>query len=210
MYIYGAQIQAAPGKGAAAAAKVTEIRDVMTAEVGQQFWSWGVVAGAPLGSFVMSTRVEGTAALREMQMKLAASETYQNLAAGVSDLWAAPPETNFNQVVAVAGAVGESPAPVISITQATIAGGNMSEAMAWSGKLLEHASNVTGAGAMLTVSAVGNPFDVGWMLGFESGEASDAASQAIQADADYTALLDEGTGLFIDGSAQRVTMMQLP
>jgi hypothetical protein len=210
MYIYGAQIQAAPGKAGAAAAKVTEIRDVIKAETGQVGWAWGVVAGAPVGSYLLSTRLEGSAALVDLQMKLAQSEAYQSLAAEVGDLWAGPVETNFSRVVATAGEVGEAPSPFISVTQATVAGGNLSAAMAWSGKVLEHVSKVTGMGGLLVASAAGNPFDIGWIFGSESGAAGDAAADAIQADADYLALIDEGSGLFVDGSAQRVSLMQLP
>jgi len=209
MYIYGAQMQARPGKGAAAAAKVAEIRDVVKAETGQIGWAWVAVAGTPVGGYLLSTRVEGMAALIELQMKLAQSEAYKSAAAGGADLWTGPAETNLGQVVATTGEIGD-PKPVLSVTRATIAGGHMAEALAHAGKVLEHVTKVTGLSGMLATYVAGNPFEVTWIFGVESGAAADEATRALQADADYVALMDQGGGLYVDGTLQRAMLMQLP
>ncbi|MGI9612416.1 MAG: hypothetical protein ACR2QO_05880 [Acidimicrobiales bacterium] len=209
MYLYGAQIQAKPGRGGEAGAKVAELRDVITAAIDQPGYAWAVAAGAPVGGFMLSTRLEGMADLIDIQMKMATDDDYQKLSAGVADLWAAPVETQLAQVVATAGEPGE-PKPVLSVTRATIAGGHMADAMAWANQVLEHVAGVTGLSGMLAMGAAGDFLGMTWLFGSDSGAASDAANEALMADADYIGLVDRGGGYIVDGSAERVILVQLP
>lgn len=209
MHIFGAQIQAKPGQGAAAGAKVAQIRDVVTSATGQAGYAWAGVAGVPIGSFLLSTRLEGIADLIELQMKLADSADYQNLAAEAGDLWAAPIETNFLQVVATAGELGE-PQSVTTITRSTISAGHLADALAWSNEVLEHVNKVTGLSGLLATSSAGSFFDVNWIFGSESGTAADEANNTLMADPSYIGLIDKAGGLFVDGTAERMTFVQLP
>lgn len=209
MYIFGTQLQAKPGRGGAAAAKLTELRDVVSEAAGQPIRAWTVAAGAPIGSFGMSTRVEGAAGLIDLQTSLVANADYARLAAEAGELWAGPVETNLNQIVATSGDQSD-PLPVITVTRATIAGGNVGDAMAWSNEVLQYVTGVTGLGGMLTTSAAGNFFEVSWIFGAESGAASDAANDSLLADPGYVGLIDRAGGLFMDGSTQRVMLVQMP
>jgi hypothetical protein len=144
-----------------------------------------------------------------MQMKLASNADYHKMAAEAADLWAGPIETRLNQIVAATGVPG-NPLPVITVTRATIAGGHLGDALAWSNEVLEHVTSVTGLAGVLTTSAAGNFFEVNWIFGAESGAASDAANDALLADPGYIGLIDRGGNLFIDGSSGRVLLVQLP
>ena len=209
MHIFGAQIQAKPGRAAAAGAKVAEIREVVSSAIGHAGYAWAAVAGAPIGSFLLSTRVEGAAGLIELQTKLGESADYQKLAVDAGDLWAAPVETSFLQVVA---AVGDLPEPqsLTTVTRSTMSVGHMADALAWSNEVLEHVNKVTGLSGMLATSSAGSMFDVSWIFGAESGAAADEANNALMADPSYIGLIDKAGGLFVDGSAERITLMQLP
>ncbi len=209
MYIYATQLQAKPGRGGEARAKIAEIRDVVSAAVGQPVLAWAVVAGAPIGSFGISTRVDGSAGLIDLQMKLGASAGYQTVAAESGDLWVGPVETTLNQIVATTGEQGD-PLPVLTVTRATIAGGHLGDALAWSNEVLEYVTGVTGLGGNLTTSAAGNFFEVSWIVGAESGAASDAANDALLADPGYIGLIDRAGGMFIDGTSERVLLAKLP
>jgi hypothetical protein len=209
MHIFGAQIQAKPGRAAAAGTKVAEIRDVVSSATGQAGFAWAAVAGAPVGSFLLSTRLEGTAGLIELQMKLAESADYQKLAVDAGDLWAVPAETSFLQVVAAAGEPGE-PQPVTTVTRSTISAGHLADALAWSNEVLEHVNKVTGLSGLLATSSAGSFFDVSWIFGAESGAAADEANNALMADPNYIGLIDKAGGLFVDGTAERITLVQLP
>ena len=63
MLIFGAEMTASPGKGAALAGQVTALRDAAAAATGQDWWAWAVMAGRPYGTFLVSSRFDGMAAL---------------------------------------------------------------------------------------------------------------------------------------------------
>ncbi|MDH3681758.1 MAG: NIPSNAP family protein [Acidimicrobiia bacterium] len=147
--------------------------------------------------------------LVDAQMQLAGDADYQSLAATVSDLWAAPAEILMNRVVATTGELSE-PKPLIQATRATIAMGHVTEATARATEILEHVTKVTGHGGMLATSTAGAMFQVTWIIGYDSAADLDTASEAAAADADYAAMVDKAGGLFVDGSAERFIMMQMP
>ena len=210
MYIFGAELQARPGKAGAAGAVLTQIRDTVVNEIGHPGSAWVAVNGAPLGRYLLSTRLDNAAALVDLQMKLAQCEPYQTLVAENGDLWAGPTETHFGRALATAGEIGEQPKPFLSVTQASMAGGHLADAMAWSGKVLEHVHKVTGLSGIMANSEAGALFDIYWMVGADSVAEWDAASDALLADADYVGMLDEAGDLFIPGSARRMAFIQLP
>lgn len=209
MYIIGVQLQAKPGRGGEAGKAIAGLRDAASAAIGRTGYAWAVIAGAPVGAFGLSTRVEGVGDLIEIQMQLASNDDYQKLVADSGDLWAGPAQTSFNQVVAIAGEQGD-PKPVTTVTTSTISAGHLGNALAWSNEILEYVAGVTGLGGVLTTSAAGNFFDVSWIFGADSGAAADAANAALLADPGYIAMIDQAGELFIDGSGTRVVLVQLP
>ena len=209
MHIYGAQIQAKPGRGGELSAALGELRDVVSAAIDRPVYSWAVVAGAPTGSFAISTRAEGTGDLIDTLMTMNGNEDYQKLASNLSDLLAAPSQTSWMRVLTSAGDVGD-PKPVTVVTTATVAVGHVGDAMAWSHEMTEYAAGLSGMGTMLATSAAGSFFDVAWISGAESGAAVDEANERLMADAGYLERMDNGDDLFVDGTVSRMVMARLP
>ena len=212
MQIYSAQIQAAAGKGGETGALVAQTRDALAAATGQPFYGWSVAAGAPVGSFVISTRVDGTAQLLDVQQKMAESSEFQQLGPKYSGLAAAPAETQLVDIIGTTGEMVE-PKPVVVVTNSGIgssAPGGLNAALAWSNSVLERAGAVTGASGFLGLSAAGPLYQVTWIFGADTGAQMDEMNAALGGDAEFAAMLDGGGGLFIPGSAQRVIMAQLP
>lgn len=209
MHIYGAQLQAKPGRGGELSAALGQLRDVVSAATGRSAWVWAIAAGAPTGSFAVSTRLDGTGDLIDTLMKLNTNDEYLKLSGTVGDLVATPTQTNWMQVIGTAGDVGE-PKPVTVVTTATVAAGHVSEAMAWSTQMMEFAAGATGMGTILATASAGSFFDIAWIGGADSGAAVDDANAALMADPDYLARMDQAGGLFVDGSATRTVMVQLP
>jgi len=209
MMIYAAMIQAAPGKAAEGAGLMTKLRDAVAAASGQEAWAWSLVAGAPIGAFMISTRVDGTAGLIDLQQKLAGDSTYQKLATSGSGVWAAPAETSLARIVGGSGEQG-APKPVITVTRATIAGGHVAEAMAWANKVLNHVTKETGMGGVLTTSAAGPMFQISFLFGSDNGGQLDEATEKLAADEAYAKLVDSGGHLFVDGSAERAVIAMMP
>ena len=99
-----------------------------------------VAAGAPIGSSVISARLDGPAAFLDFHQKAAASPDYLEAGKKMGPLLAAPTETNLVQVIATAGEPGP-PKPLTMVTSVTIANnttGGLSAARAWSNRVLEH------------------------------------------------------------------------
>ncbi|MGI9615043.1 MAG: hypothetical protein ACR2QO_19180 [Acidimicrobiales bacterium] len=209
MYIFGAQLQAKPGRGGELSAGLGALREAVSAAIGRPAYAWAVATGAPTGAFALSTRMEGTGDLIDSLMAVNTNEGYQKAAAALGDHLAAPSQTNWFQVVGTAGDVGE-PKQVTVVTTATVATGQMSAAMGWCTEMMEYAAGLTGSGTMLTSAAGGSFFDVAFIGGFDSGQAADAANDAVAADAGYIERIDQAGDLFVNGSASRMVMVQLP
>jgi hypothetical protein len=209
MHIYSATLQAKPGRGAELGAMLPKLRDEVAAATGGAAYAWVVSSGAPIGSFGISTRVEGNAQLMDFQQKLAASKAYQTQAVKAGDVLFTPATTSLSQIVGFAGEQGE-PAPVVNLTQSTIVGGHLGEALGWSMEVLEYVHSVTGMRGLLTSLSAGGFFDVMWIFSAQTGAELDDANAKLMADKGYIGLIDKAGGLFVPGAATRVTLMQMP
>lgn len=209
MYIYSAQLQAKPGKGGKAGRALAELRDTLTDLTGQPFHAWAVAAGAPIGAFAMSTRVDSFAQVLDLQMKMAADEGYQSQAAKTGKMWATPAETNMNRVVAYSGEPSD-PKPITSVTRATIAPGQVRAAVAAGNEILELVTALGGASGLLAIGAVGNFNEINWISGFDSGAEVDASAEKVLGNPDYLEKVDGMAGLFLAGQSERFLLARLP
>jgi len=209
MYIFSAALQAKPGRGGELGAQLPQLRDAVAEATGNPAYAWAASSGPPIGSFGISTRVEGHEQLIGFQQKMSASEAYHSAAANVADVLDAPSTTSLSQIVGMAGEQGE-PAPVVRLTQATVQIGHVSDAMAWGQEVLDHVHNTTGMSGLLTNLAAGNPFDLMWIFSAQSGAEVDAGNAALQADTGYVGLLDKAAGFMVPGSVARATLVQMP
>jgi hypothetical protein len=208
MYIYSAQLQAKPGKGGKAGRALTELRDTLTRVSGQAVHAWAVVAGAPIGAYAVSTRVDSLEDLVDLQMKMADDEEYQSQAAKIGKLLAMPAETSLNRVVAYAGEPGD-PKPMTAVTRATIAAGQVRAAAAAGNDMLELVSSMSGAPGLLTMSVTGNFNDLSWIFAYESAAEADAAIESVLGNAEYMERVDGMAGLFHPGS-ERWLLARMP
>lgn len=211
MYIQSAELTATPGRSADLGPMVTNIRDFLSAEMGREWWSWAVLAGRPFGTHLLSTRVDGFAEMVEGQMKLAGSADWAELTGSASGVLAHPADTYLGEVIAVTG----EPAPpkqFLTVTRATMASGGMAETIAWSTKVMEHVTKVTGNGGTVALSAAGKFFEVYWMSGSDTAEEVDSGNQALNGDAGYASMIDEAgaADMFVDGSVERMMLVKMP
>jgi hypothetical protein len=209
MLIYSATMEAAPGKAGQLAPLVGELRSVLTADTGQDWWAWSVASGAPFGSFLVSTRFDNLAALAAGQAKSAASEGFRALSQKYGDLMSRPAETYLNEVIAATGEMS-APKPMMVITGATMAGGKIRQAVAWSTQIMQHVTDVTGVGGVVVTSVTGPMFQIGWMSGFDNPAHLDEFNGKMAADPAYLDMIDEAGDLFLSGSGRRMIIAQLP
>lgn len=211
MYIQSAELTASPGKSADLGPMVTNIRDFLSAETGRQWWSWAVLAGRPFGTQLLSTRVDSFADMVDGQMKLAGSADWAALSGSASGVLAHPAETYLAELIAVTGEPGP-PKQFTTVTRATMGTGGMGETIAWSTKVMEHATKVTGNSGTVALSAAGKFFEVYWFSGADTAEEVDSGNEALNGDAGYAGMIDEAgaAGMFVDGSVERMMLVQMP
>ena len=208
MYIFSASLQAKPGRGGELGAHMLPLRDAVAEATGSPAYAWVASSGPPIGSYGISTRVDGHEQLLDFQQKMAGSESYHAEAAKLADVLATPSTTSLSQIVAMAGDQGE-PAPIVRLTQATVEIGHVGDAMAWGQEMLEHVHNTTGMSGLFTNLASGSPFDIMWIFSANSGAELDAANAAMQADTGYIGLIDKAADFIVPSSAMRATLAQM-
>jgi hypothetical protein len=210
MLIYSVNLVAAPGKAGQLAPLMGELRDVLTADTGQAWTGWWVPAGASFGSFVVSTAFENLAAMTTAQGKSIGSERFAAIAAKYGDLLAAPAETALMDVIGGTGEASTKPKPFVNVTRSTMAVGHMRQAIEWSMKIMQHVTDVTGVGGLVGTSLTGRLFQIGWLAGYDSPTELDDSNSKLAADPLYLELIDQAGDLFIQGTADRRIIAQLP
>ncbi len=207
MYISAASMTARPGKAAALGEHVAGMRGVLAAVTGLEVSAWAALQGAPMGSFAISLRHDSMADLVDATVKLGGDPDYRLHGEAMGDLTMGPAERHSNQIVAASGDGG--PRPFVSVTTAEISG-SPTEAMAWAVSMQELTKDVTGLDGQVALATAGNFMTVTWFLGYESGAQIDDATAAIAGDERWAARMEEATGLFTTGSAQRMLLAQMP
>ncbi len=206
MFIFSAQLIARPGQQQPAMTQIVEARQIIEDVTGRPTSAWSAVVGAQLGSFAISTRVESLAELMEGQAKLGASVEYAGLAAASAEIWSAPAETQYARVIGSTNY--EFSDALISMTTTTIEG-SFSSAIAFGNEVLEHVSASLGNGGLLMLSEAPDIGRLTWVFGNESPEAAAEADAKLQGDADYLALYDRASDLFVPGSTHRTMALRL-
>ncbi len=211
MFIQSAELTPRPGKSGVLGPKVPELRDVLSAETGKDWWAWAAVTGRPFGTCYVSTRVDDFADLIGSQMKIGASSAFADLSSGMDGVLDRPADTFFVDVVAITGEP-TPPKQFTTVTRAKASNADLAKAMAWSVEVMEHVTSVTGNGGTVGSSAAGEFFEVFWFSGVDTVEELDAGNQAINDDAGYAGMVAQAMadGLFIAGSVQRSLLAKMP
>lgn len=211
MFIQSAELTAAPGKSGELGPMVTKMRDILSSETGKQWWSWAALAGRPFGTQLLSTRADGFADMVTVQMKLAGSTAWAELSSAANGVMANPAQTYLTEVIAMTGEPAE-PKQFTTVTRATMGGGDMAKTVAWSCAAMEHITKLTGQGGTVATSAAGTLFEVFWFSGSDTAEELDAATQAMNGDADYQGMIAQAGAddLFVDGSVERMVLVKMP
>ena len=186
MFIQSAELTPAPGKTRDLGPLVTRMRDILSSETGNQWWSWGALAGRPFGTQLLSTRVDGFADMVATQMKLMGSEAWAELSNDAGGVLAHPAETYLAEPIAVTGEAGE-PKQFTTVTRATMGGNDMAATIAWSVAAMEHITKITGHGRHGGDHRRRELFQVYWIAGCDTAEELDAMTQTMNGDADTRA-----------------------
>lgn len=200
MYLFSVGLQSSPGKSLECGAYVRELAAVVTSVSGQEAIAWGSIAGPPVGSFLLSTRVDALQDMAEAQAKLMESADYRKLLSAADGILGAPSTTHLNQIVAASPNYVVK--PILQVVIASVAPGRLSEAMAWSSEMNGYVEEVSGVPMVLTMSAAGPFSDLSFIASADSLADVEAANNKLAADPGYISRLDQSAGVFLPGATR--------
>ena len=191
------------GPPAETVAYLTDMQAFVSGKSGRDIGLWAGSFGAPQGTFVFSTAVEGLADLAAVTDQLASDPEYhEKLAAGAA-YNGAPAEDTLSDVLH--GEVGNRPpvGSVVSVTSVLIGNGAYSAAIGWGVEMAQFAASVSGIATIFTMDATGDFGRVNWLAVAPDAAATDAGFAALNADPDYIKRLDAAGDLFQPGTGTR-------
>lgn len=164
-------------------------------------WSMGL--GAPAGTLVYSTRVDGLAGVQANTTKLMADADYMSKVAEAQGMAGAPSEDSLAQPIH--GEPGDPPpvGSLATITTAVIANGAYATAIGWGVEMAQLGGEITGMPTMFLMNAFGTFGQVTWISVAADAAAADAAGTAVNSNADYMTKLGDIGDLFVPASGHR-------
>ncbi len=207
MYIFSRSRLARPGRIIDAMASSVEVAEKVTQITGIDIFVWATRFGAPVGTISWSCRLETQAELHEATEKLAVDATYVEMAMSMDDQYEGAAEDVLMRVVA--GTPAETPAKYYIATTATMANGQMRDAIAWGVGMQEFVSDALDAPGLFGTTAYGGFADVGWLLGHETMADVDAAATWESTNEEYHERLDDAADLFVAGSGHQRLLERL-
>ncbi len=199
MYLFGIGVQARPGKSFECGAIVKELAAVMSAD-GHPTTAFGALAGAPVGSFLISTVLNDLAGLGEGRAAIASNPEAQKLQSALGDLLAGPSQTFLNEVVVMSP--DYVPKPTLQFVVSSVAPGRIGAALAWSTEMVAYAEQVTGVPFILAMSTAGAFSDVSFIAQADTLADVEAGNSKLAADPGYLSRLDQAGGIFLPGSTR--------
>ena len=181
----------------------TKMCGYVAEKVGREVSLWTTVFGAPTGTLTYSVRVEGLEDLTSTTAKLMEDTGYHERMGDAQAFTGGPAVDSL--LTPVHGEFGDPP-PVGSfgmVTTATMAGGRYIDAIGWGVEIAQHVEKISGVPTMFVTSTFGGFGDVGWIAVVADAAAADAATAAINADADYLTMVNSAGELFIEGSGNQ-------
>jgi hypothetical protein len=210
MYLFAARLRARRGMGAEAADYMTRSRELLSSLSDTPFWAWSVASGDDVGTFMLSARVDSIEHYMMVWAAITRAAGFHEMTKSSIELFDGPSDTAFSEVMAVAGNVGDSPAPLVMVTTATIAPGQQAAAIPWGVNVLNHVVTKAGGSGMFTTSPMGAISDVSWIQGFGNPGDLDNLNTMLKDDPQYLEMLGQSGDLFVAGSGHRMVLVQMP
>ncbi|MGD9999260.1 MAG: hypothetical protein AB7L17_11640 [Ilumatobacteraceae bacterium] len=181
----------------------TDMRQFVSEQTGRDIGLWSVMFGAPLGTIVYTTHVEGVADLQSIGATLLAHPDYHAKLAKAQQLSGGPPVDQLS--TPIHGELGEAPpvGSVAVVTTAAIANGAYADAIGWGVDMAQYVEGVTGFPVAFLIDDYGPFGQVRWISVAPDAAATDTASQKLNADPGYLDKLRAAGQLFAEGSGQR-------
>jgi hypothetical protein len=204
MYLFRRAGRFAPGAIREGMAFVTTITEKVQQETGLDVHAWASTMSPDFGTTVWATFVDNLEHLEEANDKLAASDSFVDLAEKGGRLFMGPFSDRLAQVVS-----GErdpsAPLPTyVTSANAIAANGQLGAALANGVEIAEAATRITGVSTMFLVDATGAYGGCRWTTGFADIGELERAESALMADESWVALIDRVGSSYAQGAQQAI------
>lgn len=165
---------------------------------------WAAGFGAPVGTMVYSTWVDGLAGVQANFAALAEDAEYMQKVSAAQSMVGAPSEDSLGQVIhgePAGDRAGVGSAAVI--TSAVIANGAYAAAIGWGVEMAQLGEKITGLPSLFMMNRYGTFGEVLWVFVAPDAASLQSSGDAVNADADYMAKLEDVGNLFVPGSGHR-------
>lgn len=200
MYIFNRTRQARSSRMLEAIAGGIEAADKVNQITGLDLWVWAVRFGAPVGTITWSTRIESQADVHVAMEKTAADAAYMDLVQGLDEHFEGDTIDTLGRLVA--GTPRETPSKYYAVTMAKMAAGRYAEAIEFSVGLQQFMEAELERPTAFLTSQYGGFSDVAFLMGHDSMDEVEAASEWVATSAEYQERINSAAGLFIDGSGE--------
>ena len=200
------------GEPTAAMAWAVKIGEYVTHKTGRPISTWAGQFGAPIGTTVWSSFVEGLADFQSAFGALLGDAEYLALGAEGAAFNTTPHMAMMRQVIVGGPTAGATPPGIGAIATATTAicnAARLADAMAWGAELATYIGEVTGQTSAF-LSDIHGPFgQVTWINGAPDAAAADAAADKINVDPGFLQRVGGLSDLFVPGSGNRSTLVRI-
>ncbi len=200
MYIFNRTRQARSSRMLEAIAGGIEAADKVKQITGLDLWVWAVRFGAPVGTITWSTRIESQTDIKIAMEKTIADAAYMDLVQGLDEHFEGQTVDSLGRLVS--GTPREEPSQLYTVTMAKMTAGRYREAIEFAIGMQEFMEAELGRPTAFLTSEYGGFSDVAWLMGHDSMDEVEAASQWVATSEEYHERVHAATGLFIDGSGE--------
>ncbi len=200
MYIFNRTRQARSSRMLEAIAGGIEAADKVKQITGLDLWVWAVRFGAPVGTITWSTRIESQTDIKIAMEKTIADAAYMDLVQGLDEHFEGQTVDSLGRLVS--GTPREEPSQLYTVTMAKMTAGKYREAIEFAVGMQEFMEAELGRPTAFLTSEYGGFSDVAWLMGHDSMDEVEAASQWVATSEEYHERVHAATGLFIDGSGE--------
>jgi|SoiMethySBSTD1v2_1073268.scaffolds.fasta_scaffold11381_7 hypothetical protein len=190
MYLFTRSGRFGPRANREAIAFVGEVTEKVRQETGLDVHAWSATMSPELGTVVWATLVEDLEHLEQANDKLAASDSFLDLAERGGELFVGPLSDGLGQIVS--GEMDPSaPTPnYVTSARAVATNGKLRAALDGGVEIAEAATRITGVPTMFVVASTGPYGGCAWNSGFSDIGQLEQAEAALMADSGWIELID--------------------
>ena len=210
MFLFSRQIQTR-GDVRKVAPWATQMCEIVNRKSELDVSLWATVYGAPLGTIAFTTLVQSQTSLEAGSASLVVDDEYLDHAVAGEDFIIGTAEDHLVEILHTSG--GEyrraDVGSVATVTTALVTAGKYAEAGAWAIEVADLGSEITDVPSIVGNDTAGQFGTLAWISTVPDMASADQGNEQLNKDPRFMQKLGEISGLFVEGSGNRVISRRL-